>query len=102
MTPSHTALSGAMKPAAGVTATSPTTAPVATPTVVGRPVLRRSISIQTSSVAAGASSVFTNACAATGPDDSALPPLNPNQPNHNSAAPRMTYGTLWGRNAWRP
>src|ERR1043165_9109459 len=53
-----------MKPAAGVTATRPTTMPVAAPIAVAFFVRIRSSSVQTTSVAVGASIVFANASAA--------------------------------------
>ena len=37
------------------------------------------------------------ACAARPSAFSALPALNPNQPNHSMAAPRKTNGILWVR-----
>ena len=53
--------------------------------------------VQTTSVAAGASIVVTNASPAIGPAASALPALNPNHPNQSSPAPSSTNGTLCGR-----
>ena len=83
-------------------ATSPTTIPVAAPTAVNFPVRERSRSIQTESVAIGASIVLTKARAADAFAASALPALKPNQPNQSSAVPSRTNGTLCGRRAWRP
>lgn len=74
---------------------------VAAPTAVTRPVRARSRSIHATSVAAGASIVFTNANAAIAFDASAFPPLNPNHPNHSRPAPRSVKGTLWGRIAYQ-
>src|SRR5688500_5662502 len=88
---------GLMKPAAGVTATRPTTIAVAQPTAVGLPDRAMSRKVQTTSVAAGASIVVTNASPAIGPATSALPALNPNQPNQSRPAPRSVSGTLCGR-----
>jgi hypothetical protein len=88
--------SGETYPAAGVIATRPTTMAVAAPTAVARPVLRRSSSVQTTSVAIGANMVLTKASAAEALDASALPPLNPNQPNQSSPAPSSVNGTLCG------
>src|SRR6188472_3821858 len=96
MPPSAIALIGPMKPAAGVTATSPTTIAVAAPTLVGFPVRATSISVQTTSVAAGASMVVTKARPAIGLAASALPALKPNQPNHRRPAPSSVSGTLCG------
>src|SRR5262244_3770236 len=101
MPPRRIADTGETKPAAGVTATRPTTAAVAAPTAVARPARTRSRSVQTTSVAAGANIVFTNARAAGAPAESALPALNPNQPNQRRPAPSSVNGTLWGRLACR-
>ena len=85
-------------PAAGVMATSPTTIAVAQPTAVGLPERIASRKVQTTSVAAGASIVVTNARAAIGVAARALPALKPNQPNHNNPAPSSVNGTLCGSN----
>ena len=53
--------------------------------------------VQTTSVAAGASIVVTNARPAIGLAASALPALKPNQPNQSRPAPSSTNGTLCGR-----
>src|SRR4029079_13296242 len=96
--PSAMALIGPMKPAAGVIATRPTTMPVAAPTAVGLPARARSSRVQTSSVPIGARNVVVNASAAEGLAASALPALNPNQPNQRSPAPNSVKGTLCGSN----
>src|SRR6185295_8309703 len=96
MPPSRIALIGLMKPAAGVMATRPTTMAVAAPTAVGFPERMTSRIVHATSVAAGASIVVTKARPAIGLAASALPELNPNQPNHNRPAPRSTKGTLCG------
>src|SRR5512136_2761287 len=86
---------GLTKPAAGVMATNPTTAPVATPSRDGlRWIQPRDIQV----MAAEQAAVFvaTNAFAANPPEERALPALKPNQPNHNSAAPSATMGMLAG------
>src|SRR3989338_9992441 len=90
------ALIGPMKPAAGVTATSPTTIAVAAPTAVGFFVRAASRSVHTASVPAGASSVVVKASAAMPFAASALPELNPNHPNHRKPAPSSVNGTLGG------
>src|SRR2546427_6299605 len=90
------ALIGLTKPAAGVMATSPTTMAVALPTAVGVRKRPQSSSVQTTSVAAGASSVAVNASAAMPLAASALPPLKPNHPNHSRPAPSSVNGTLCG------
>src|SRR6187455_1606101 len=96
MAPSSIAFIGLMKPAAGVTATRPTTIAVAQPTAVGLPDRAMSRRVQTTSVPAGASIVVTNAKPAIGLAASALPALKPNQPNQSSPAPSRTVGTLCG------
>ena len=68
---------------------------------VARPPRSKSSSVQTASVAAGASMVFTNASAAIGVAPRALPALNPNHPNQRSPAPSNVNGTLWGSIACR-
>jgi hypothetical protein len=40
--------------------------------------------------------VFTKALEASAFEASALPALNPNQPNHKIPAPKITNGTLCG------
>src|SRR3990170_5238086 len=97
MAPSAIALIGLMNPAAGVMATSPTTIAVAAPTAVGLPDRIKSRNVQTTSVAAGASIVVTNARAAIGLAASALPALNPNHPNQRRPAPSSVNGMLCGR-----
>src|ERR1051325_10367333 len=96
MPPRRIAFSGLMKPAAGVIATRPTTMAVAAPTAVALPVRITSRKVQTTSVAAGASIVVMKARPAMGLAASALPALNPNQPNQRRPAPSSTKGTLGG------
>src|SRR5688572_26740180 len=91
-----TAAHGSTKPAAGVIATRPATAPVAAPTVVGTLLRAHSKTIQPSSAAAAPRWVLTNALDASPPEESAEPALKPNQPNHRIAAPVMTIGMLCG------
>ena len=88
-----------MKPAAGVIATSPTTMAVAAPTAVDFFCRIISSSVHTTSVPIGASIVVVNASAADALAVSALPALNPNQPNHRSPAPSSVNGTLCGSSA---
>src|SRR5436305_1575749 len=96
MPPRMIALIGPTKPAAGVTATRPTTMAVAQPTAVGLPVRTKSINVQTTSVPAGASIVDVKASAAMPLAATALPALNPNHPNHRMPAPSIVNGTLCG------
>src|SRR5262245_25125135 len=92
------ALIGLTKPAAGVTATRPTTMAVAAPTAVGFPDRIISRNVHATSVAAGANIVVTNASPAMGLAARALPELKPNQPNQRRPAPSRTNGTLCGSN----
>src|ERR1043166_5436135 len=105
MPPSAMALIGPMNPAAGVIATRPTTMAVAAPTAVAFFCRIISSRVHTTSVPAGASIVVVNASAAGTPAApeplaaSALPALNPNQPNHSRPAPSNVNGTLCGSSA---
>ena len=98
---SRTGLLIAFVVAAGVTATSPTTMPVAAPTAVALPVRRRSSRVQTTRVAAGASNVLAKASAAEASAARAEPALKPNQPNQSIPAPSRVNGTLCGKIACR-
>src|ERR671923_899000 len=93
---------GPTKPEAGVMATSPATAPDAAPSTVGLPRLAHSVNIQPSAAAAAPVLVAVNALAASPLASSALPALNPNQPNHSSAAPITVIGRLCGCMGWWP
>src|SRR5436309_12598416 len=87
---------GSTKPDAGVIATRPATAPLAAPSTVGFPLPSHSANIHDSDAAAVAVLVTTNALVASAFAASALPALNPNQPNQSSAAPVRTKGMLCG------
>src|ERR1044071_6121587 len=87
---------GVTKPAAGVTATRPATAPDAPPSIVGLPARIHSAAIQPRAAAAAAELVLTNAVAASSPEETALPALKPNQPTHSSEAPITENGRLCG------
>src|SRR5271170_2879708 len=102
MTPIAIAANGVTNPAAGVIATRPTTAPVAAPTAVARPVRTRSNSIHATNADAAAVWVVTSALAATPFAANALPALNPNHPNQSSPAPSNVNGTLCGTYDTRP
>src|SRR5262245_3681590 len=84
------------KPAAGVIATRPATAPVTAPRAVGFPWRHASRPIQASAAAAAAVFVDANAIAASPFAASALPALKPNQPNHSRPAPMKVKSTLFG------
>src|SRR5215831_3624479 len=87
---------GVTKPAAGVTATRPATAPDAAPSTVGLPRDDHSVNIQASAAEAVAVLVVVKACPARPLAASALPALKPNQPNHRSPAPITVSGRLCG------
>src|SRR5687767_7709493 len=93
---------GVTNPAAGVIATRPATAPDAAPSAVGLPREAHSVNIQPSTAAAVAVLVVMNACAARPLAPSALPALNPNQPNQSRAAPITDIGRLCGGMGWCP
>src|SRR5512135_1130280 len=95
-TPMMSADRGPTKPDAGVMATRPATQPDAAPKTVGLPRSSHSATIQESAAADAAMCVATNAEVASAPDVIALPPLNPNHPNHRSAAPRSVIVMLCG------
>src|SRR3989344_6289512 len=82
------------KPAAGVIATNPATAPVTIPNIVGLPLNFHSRKAQLKPAAAAAVFVVTKALAAKPFAAKALPALKPNQPNHNNAAPKTVKGIL--------
>src|SRR4030043_1774962 len=87
---------GPTKPEAGVMATSPATAPEATPRTVGLPRYTHSAIIHERAAAAVEIWVTTKALVAREPDATALPPLKPNHPNQRSAAPSRVMVRLWG------
>src|ERR1051325_8213707 len=93
---------GVTKPAAGVIATSPATAPEAAPSTVGLPREDHSVNIQPRAAAAAAVLVVMKACAASPLAASALPALKPNQPNHRRLAPSTVKGRLCGGIGWWP
>jgi len=82
------------KPAAGVMATKPATAPVLTPTTVGFLSINQSSKAHVSAAAAAATCVTISAFAAKPFAAKPLPALKPNQPTHNMEAPIITYVIL--------
>ena len=70
--------------------------PDASPSAVGLPLCNHSTSIHPSPAAAAAAWVAANADPATALLAPALPPLNPNQPNHSSPAPSRVRTMLFG------
>src|SRR3989304_5137059 len=93
---------GPTKPEAGVMATSPATAPLAAPRIVGCPRVIHSVNIQARAAEAVAVWVTTKALVARPPAPRALPALNPNHPTHSSEAPITVKGRLWGGIGSRP
>src|SRR5712691_590993 len=93
---------GPTYPEAGVMATRPATAPDAAPRTVGLPRVAHSVNIQPSAAAAVAVFVARKALAARPLASSALPALNPNQPNQSRAAPMTVMGRLCGCIGWWP
>src|SRR6185312_8885575 len=87
---------GPTKPAAGVMATSPATAPEIAPSALGFPLRTHSAAHHPSAAAAAPKWVATNALVARLPADSALPALNPNHPIHSRQAPIKLSTTLCG------
>ena len=89
-------------PDAGVMATRPATAPAAIPRTLGRPLWIHEAVSQVSPDIAAAVFVTTKALVASPPPAaSALPALNPNQPNHRSDAPRMVMVASCGPPVFR-
>src|SRR5688500_13144052 len=84
------------KPAHGVMATRPATAPEAAPRVVACPPLIRSMRSQPSMAEAAPRLVLIRAWAATPLAPSAEPALNPNHPNHRMPVPISVHGRLCG------
>src|ERR671924_2121179 len=87
---------GPTYPEAGGMATNPATAPDAAPSTVGLPRMAHSLNIHDNAAEAAAVFVTVKALVASAPADSALPALNPNQPNHRRAAPVTVKGRLCG------
>ena len=85
------------KPAQGVMATSPATAPDAAPSVVAWPPLSRSTTSQPSIAAAAALLVLRKAWAARPLAARAEPALKPNHPNHRMPVPSSVNGQRVGR-----
>src|ERR1700747_2269671 len=87
---------GWTKPAAGVMATRPATAPEMPPSALGLPCRIHSPTIHPIAAYAAARWVVTNALVASGPEESAEPALNPNQPTHRRQAPMKLSTTECG------
>src|SRR6516162_9470123 len=87
---------GRTKPAAGVMATSPATAPEIAPSALAFPFLSHSAALQPTAAVAAPKCVATNALEASPPAASALPALNPNHPTHSRQAPIKLSTKLCG------
>src|SRR6188768_4319986 len=84
------------KPAAGVMATRPTTAPIQKPSTEGFLPRRTSKNIHERPAAAAAVFVVAKAETANAFAPRAEPALKPNQPNQSKPVPISTYGILAG------
>src|SRR6266850_1281615 len=87
---------GDTKPAAGVIATRPATAPEIAPRALGLPFRHHSAALHPRAAAAAPKCVATKALVARLPADRALPALNPNHPTHSRHAPIKLSTTLCG------
>src|SRR5512133_1220487 len=87
---------GPPKPAAGVIATNPATAPEIAPSALGLPLRIHSATLHPTTAAAAAKCVATKALDASPFAARALPALNPNQPTHSRHAPMKLRTTLCG------
>src|SRR3569832_2467174 len=90
------------KPAAGVFATRPATAPEAAPSIEGLPLAIHSPKVQETVAAAVASSVLMKASAADPLASSAEPALKPNQPTHSSETPNKDKNSKNNTNETKP
>src|SRR5438132_11505839 len=89
------------KPDAGVIATRPATAPAAMPRTLGRPRWIHETLIHVRPAIAVAVFVTTKALVARPPAASALPALNPNEPNQRRDAPSIGIVASSCALAWR-
>src|SRR5215472_6273999 len=96
MNPIASAGMGPTKPAAGVIATNPATAPEIAPNALGLPLRSHSAAHHPSTAAAAPKCVAMNALVARLPELSALPALKPNQPTQSRQAPMKLSTTLCG------
>src|SRR5262249_3938311 len=87
---------GPTKPAAGVIATSPATAPEIAPKALGLPLRNHSAAHHPTTAAAAPKCVATKALRAKPPAPSALPALKPNHPTQSRHAPMKLSTTLCG------
>src|SRR5215471_13285415 len=87
---------GLTKPAAGVIATNPATAPEIAPSALGLPFCTHSAAHQPMTAEAAPRWVATNALVAKLPAPRALPALKPNHPTHSRQAPIKLSTMLCG------
>src|ERR1051326_3317255 len=87
---------GVTKPAAGVRATKPATAPEIAPSALGLPLRSHSAALHPMTAAAAARCVATKALVARLPAPSALPALKPNHPTQSRHAPMKLNTMLCG------
>src|SRR5574338_20881 len=83
-------------PEAGVIPANPAIAPLIAAITLGFPVLIQESPTQMRADTADAMCVTITVFPATPPEASALPALNPNQPNHNNDDPKTAIGILCG------
>src|SRR5258707_10041149 len=96
MKPTARAGIGPTKPAAGVMATSPATAPEIAPRALARPFLIHSATLQLIAAAAVAKCVAIKALVANALEARALPALMPEHPTHSRQAPMKLRTRLCG------
>src|SRR5579862_8006184 len=96
VSPMQNATGTETNPDAGVIVARPATIPEATPSTLGLPLLSHSAVIHPRAAAAAEKWVAANALLASAPALTALPALNPNQPNQSKPAPIRLSTTLCG------
>src|SRR5918999_46308 len=96
----RTDAAGVTKPAAGVMATRPATAPIAAPSTDGVPLCSQLMVTHVMAAIAAAVLGVTNAVAAKPLAPSAEPALKPNQPNHSRPAPRPNSQPSGDQTQW--
>src|ERR1017187_1630282 len=85
---------GPTKPAAGVIATRPATAPEMAPSTLALPLMYHSANAHPNAAAAAPKCVATKALVARLPAERALPALKPNHPTQSRQAPMTLRTTL--------
>src|SRR5438067_10423111 len=92
----NSAAIGLTKPAAGVMATKPATAPEMAPSALGLPLRTHSAPAHPTTAAAAAKCVATNALVEILAGDRALPTLKPKQPRQRRQAQTNLSKAIWG------